>query len=45
MAECRIILKRLTIAGVRSLSATVIAFGAPKMCPLLERSPLKTNDT
>ena len=38
-AECKMALSRLTMAGERSLSATVF-WGAPKMCPLLERSSL-----
>ena len=40
MAEWRMILNRLTVAEERSLSAIDFR-GAPKICPLLERSTLR----
>ena len=40
MAEWRMILNRLTVAGERSLSA-IDFWGTPKICPLVERSTLR----
>ena len=42
MAEWRMTLSRLTFAGERSRSA-ITRWGAPKMCPVLERSSLTNN--
>ena len=43
MAEWRMTLRRLTFAGERSRSA-IICWGAPKMCPVLERSCLTNHN-